>query len=173
MSHKAAFNTLADIRKAIFDKLPKMPLGTIIDTSSGKLKQIIVDEVESMERPLAHMIPEMTANILGTLTIWGYLMCVDWRMGLITLISIPVGLIFALFILIGYNRDYEGSVRTVQRMNNSIVEYIRGIEVIKAYNQGDNSYAKFKDRVLYCKISLAISNASPYRTLSGVGFFKK
>ena len=148
LSHKAAFNTLADIRKAIFDKLPRMPLGTIIDTSSGKLKQIIVDEVESMERPLAHMIPEMTANILGTLTIWGYLMCVDWRMGLITLISIPVGLIFALFILIGYNRDYEGSVRTVQRMNNSIVEYIRGIEVIKAYNQGDNSYAKFKDRVL-------------------------
>jgi len=148
LSHRAAFNTLADIRKAIFDKLPKMPLGTMIDTSSGKLKQIIVDEVESMERPLAHMIPEMTANILGAITIWLYLMVIDWRMGFITLISIPVGLIFAAFILIGYAKDYEGSIRTIQSMNNSIVEYIRGIEVIKAYNQGDSSYSKFKKSVM-------------------------
>ncbi len=148
LSHKSAFNTLADIRKAMFNKLPKMPLGTIIDSSSGKLKQIIVDEVESMERPLAHMIPEMTANILGAITVWLYLMCVDWRLGFVALISVPVGLLFAATVLIGYAKDYEGSVRTVQDMNNSIVEYIHGIEVIKAYNQGDNSYAKFKSRVL-------------------------
>ena len=44
-----------------------MPLGTIIDTSSGKLKQIIVDEVERMERPIAHMIPELTSNIVGAI----------------------------------------------------------------------------------------------------------
>jgi energy-coupling factor transport system ATP-binding protein len=148
VSHKATFNTLADIRKAMFDKLPRMSLGTIIDSSSGKLKQIIVDEVESMERPLAHMIPEMTANILGAASIWAYLMYVDWRMGLIALISIPLGLIFAVFILIGYATDYEKSVRTVQDMNRSIVEYIHGIEVIKAYNQGDGSFVKFKKRVL-------------------------
>jgi len=148
LSHRAAFNTLAGIRKAMFNKLPKLPLGTIIDTSSGKLKQIIVDEVESMERPLAHMIPEMTANILGAITIWLYLMVIDWRMGLISLISVPIGLMFAAFILIGYARDYEGSVRSVQKMNNSIVEYIRGLEVIKAYNQGDRSYSKFKNSVM-------------------------
>jgi len=148
LSHRAAFNTLAGIRKAMFDKLPRLPLGTIIDTSSGKLKQIIVDEVESMERPLAHMIPEMTANILGAITIWLYLMVIDWRMGLISLISIPIGLLFATFILIGYARDYEGSVRSVQKMNNSIVEYIRGLEVIKAYNQGDKSYSKFRNSVM-------------------------
>ena len=148
ISHKATFNTLADVRKAMFDKLPRMPLGTIIDTSSGKLKQIIVDEVESMERPLAHMIPEMTANILGALITWLYLMNVDWRMGFICLLSIPIGLAFALFILIGYATDYEKSVRTVQDMNSSIVEYIKGIEVIKAYNQGDGSYAKFKKKVM-------------------------
>ena len=148
LSHRSAFNTLADIRKAMFDKLPKMPLGTIIDSSSGKLKQIIVDEVENMERPLAHMIPEMTSNILGAVTVWLYLMCVDWRLGFVALISIPIGLLFAATVLIGYAKDYEGSVRTVQKMNNSIVEYIHGIEVIKAYNQGDNSYAKFKNRVL-------------------------
>lgn len=58
VSHKATFSLLGEIRKRIFAKLPRMPLGTIIDTSSGKLKQIIVDEVERMERPIAHMIPE-------------------------------------------------------------------------------------------------------------------
>ncbi len=148
VSHRATFNTLADVRKAMFDKLPRMPLGTIIDSSSGKLKQIIVDEVENMERPLAHMIPEMTANILGAIVIWGYLFAVDWRMALISLICVPAGLFFAIFILIGYATDYERSVRTVQDMNKSIVEYIRGIEVIKAYNQGDGSYAKLKKRVI-------------------------
>ncbi len=148
VSHRATFNTLADIRKAMFDKLPRMPLGTIIDSSSGKLKQIIVDEVESMERPLAHMIPEMTANVLGAVSIWLYLMSVDWRMALVALISVPIGLFFAIFILIGYATDYERSVRCVQDMNRSLVEYIHGIEVIKAYNQGDGSYGKLKKRVL-------------------------
>lgn len=75
-----------------------MPLGTIIDTSSGKLKQIIVDEVERMERPIAHMIPELTSNIVGAIAVWIYMMTVDWRMGLICLISVPVGLMFFGFI---------------------------------------------------------------------------
>lgn len=148
VSHKATFNTLADIRKEMFKKLPKMPLGTIIDTSSGKMKQIIVDEVESMERPLAHMIPELTGNVLGAIGIWLYLMSVDWRMGLICLISVPIGLIIASTVLIGYATDYERSVRTVQDMNSAIVEYVHGIEVIKAYNQSDASYSKFKKRVM-------------------------
>ncbi len=148
VSHKAAFSILADIRNAMFDKLPKMPLGTIIDTSSGKLKQIIVDEVESMERPIAHMIPELTANILGAVAVWIYLMTIDWRMGLITLISVPVGMIFMSFIMVSYGKHYEGAIKNVQDMNSTIVEYVHGIEVIKAYNQGKSSYAKFKERVM-------------------------
>ena len=57
MSHKATFTILKNIRGKILDKLPKLPLGTILDTSSGKLKQIIVDQVENMETPLAHLLP--------------------------------------------------------------------------------------------------------------------
>ncbi len=148
VSHKAAFSILAEVRNAMFDKLPKMPLGTIIDTSSGKLKQIIVDEVETMERPIAHMIPELTANILGAVAVWIYMMTIDWRMGLVTLISVPVGFVFLALIMTTYGKDYEGSVKTLQEMNSTIVEYIHGIEVIKAYNQGDKSYAKFKDKVV-------------------------
>ena len=154
VSHKATFALLGEIRKQIFAKLPRMPLGTIIDTSSGKLKQIIVDEVEHMERPIAHMIPELTSNIIGAIAVWVYMMIVDWRMGLICLISVPVGLMFFGFIAASYSADYKKSVEITQDMNASIVEYVHGIEVIKAYNQRKTSYQKFKDKV--------IANASFY-----------
>ncbi len=147
-SHKAAFSILAGIRKEIFAKLPRMPLGTIIDTSSGKMKQIIMDEVERMERPIAHMIPELTSNIIGAAAVWIYMMIIDWRMGLICLVSVPAGMLFFLMIAATYSEDYRRSVETTQAMNASIVEYVHGIEVIKAYNQGKTSYQKFKDKVI-------------------------
>ena len=147
MSHKATFATLKSIRERILKKLPKMPLGTVMDASSGHMKQIIVDQVESMERPLAHLLPEMTSNLLAPLCILIYLFVLDWRMALLSLVSIPVGMAFMMAVMKNYGKQYEGSVKVTQAMNASIVEYISGIEVIKAFNQGKNSYAKFSDCV--------------------------
>lgn len=147
LSHAATFSVLKDVRERILEKLPKMPLGTMIDTSSGKMKQIIVDQVESMERPLAHLLPEMTSNILGPVCIFIYLLVLDWRMALLALVSIPVGMLFMMTIMKSYGTQYEGAVKTTQHMNETIVEYVGGIEVIKAFNQGKNSYAKFADSV--------------------------
>ena len=135
MSHKATFSVLKDIRERILAKLPKMPLGTIMNTSSGQMKQIIVDQVESMERPLAHLLPEMTSNLLVPACILMYLFFLDW------------GMAFMMVVMKNYGAQYEGSVKVTQQMNSTIVEYIGGIEVIKAFNQGKNSYAKFADRV--------------------------
>lgn len=146
-SHKATFAILKSIREKVLEKLPKMPLGTILDTSSGQMKQIIVDQVESMERPLAHLLPEMTANVLGPVCILIYLFVLDWRMALLSLVSIPVGMAFMMAVMAGYGKQYEGSVKTTQAMNSAIVEYIGGIEVIKAFNQGKQSYARFSDSV--------------------------
>ena len=147
MSHKTTFSILKSIRERILEKLPKMPLGAVMDTSSGQMKQIIVDQVESMERPLAHLLPEMTANILGPVSILIYLFVLDWRMALLSLVSIPVGMVFMMAVMKNYGKQYEGSVKVTQAMNSTIVEYIVGIEVIKAFNQGKNSYAKFSDRI--------------------------
>lgn len=147
LSHDATFSTLKTIRERILEKLPKMPLGTIVDTSSGRMKQIIVDQVESMERPLAHLLPEMTSNLLVPLLIFIYLAVLDWRMALLSLVSIPVGMFFMAGVMMNYPVQYEGSVKTTQHMNSTIVEYINGIEVIKAFNQGKNSYAKYADSV--------------------------
>lgn len=146
-SHKAAFSILKDIRQKILAKLPRMPLGTIVDTSSGRMKQIIVDQVDSMETTLAHLLPEMTSNLLAPACIIIYLFVLDWRVALLSLISIPAGMFFMMLVMGGYGTDYEGAVKTTSEMNETIVEYIGGIEVIKAFNQGQKSYGKFADRV--------------------------
>ena len=176
LSHQATFTLLKEIREKLLAKLPKMPLGTIIDTPSGQLKQIIVDQVESMERPLAHLLPEMTSNFLVPVLIFLYLLVLDWRMALLSLVSIPVGMIFLMMVMKDYSAQYEGSVQTTQKMNSAIVEYIGGIEVIKAFNQGKNSYAKFagcvRDNAAYfynwmksCQMPMSISRAVSPTTL--------
>ncbi|HFH7770963.1 TPA: ABC transporter ATP-binding protein [Streptococcus agalactiae] len=148
VSHKATFSVLKDVRLRILEKLPKMPLGEIISVPSGNFKQIIVDQVESMEKPLAHLLPEMTSNLLGSLSIFIYLLFLDWRMALLSLVSIPVGMLFMGLVMKNYAVQYEGSVKVNREMNSAIIEYVNGIEVIKTFNQDKRSYAKYKDKVI-------------------------
>lgn len=147
VSHTATFLALRDIRKQIVDKLSRMPMGTLLNTPSGQLKDTLVDRVEGLETPLAHLLPEMSANVLVPVFIVIYLFVLDWRMALISLITIPVGMAFMATILKSYPQQYEGSVKINQRMNNAVVEYVNGIEVIKAFNQSAASYGKYSDAV--------------------------
>ena len=148
LSHDGTFKILKHIRLMILEKLPRLPLGAVMEVSSGKMKQVIVDQIEGMEVTLAHLIPEMTANMIAPVLVIVYLFILDWRLALLSLVSIPLGMAFMMLVMKDYSKDYEASVKVTQDMNETIVEYIAGIEVIKAYNQGKNSYAKFKDRVL-------------------------
>lgn len=148
MSHKATFSILKTIRQMVLAKLPRLPLGTVTDMSSGRMKQMIVDQVDSMETTLAHLFPELTANIAGPLLILIYLFALDWRMALLSLVTIPVGMAFLMSVLGAYGKDYEGAVKATKDMSETVVEYIGGIEVIKAFNQGRRSYAKFTDRIM-------------------------
>lgn len=148
VSHKATFSVLKDVRLRMLEKLPKMPLGEIISVPSGNFKQIIVDQVESMEKPLAHLLPEMTSNLLGSLSIFIYLLFLDWRMALLSLVSIPLGMLFMGLVMKNYAVQYEGSVKVNREMNSAIIEYVNGIEVIKTFNQDKRSYAKYKNKVI-------------------------
>ena len=147
ISHTATFLVLRDIRKQIVDKFSRMPMGTLLNTPSGQLKDTLVDRVEGLETPLAHLLPEMSANVLVPVFIVIYLFVLDWRMALISLITIPVGMAFMATILKTYPQQYEGSVKINQQMNNAVVEYVNGIEVIKAFNQSAASYGKYSDAV--------------------------
>lgn len=147
ISHRATFSILKTIRRKLLAKLPRLPLGTVMDTSSGKLKEIIVDQVDSMETTLAHLFPEMTANILTPLLTVVYLFILDWRLALLSLAVFPIAFFFMMTVMGGYAKDNECAVRATTEMSTTVIEYINGIEVIKAFNQGKASYTKLTDKV--------------------------
>lgn len=147
LSHKATFNILKTIRQKMLAKLPRLPLGTVIDMSGGKLKEIIVDQVDGMETTLAHLFPEMTANLTVPLLTVIYLFVLDFRLALPSLAVFPVAFVFMMMVMGGYAKDYEGAVKATSEMSSTVIEYINDIEVIKAYNQGKKSYTRFIDKV--------------------------
>ena len=149
ISHKATYNILKTIRQMLLAKLPKLPLGTVMDTSSGKLKQTIVDQVDGMETTLAHLFPEMTANIAAPVLTIVYLFVLDWRLARLSLVVLPVAFFFMMTVMGGYGKDYAGAVQATNEMSSTLIEYINGIEVIKAFNQGEKSYARLTEKVRY------------------------
>lgn len=145
ISHKATFSILKTIRQKLLAKLPRLPLGTVMDTSSGKLKETIVDQVDGIETTLAHLFPEMTASIVTPLLMIIYLFVLDWRLALLSLAVFPIAFVFMMTVIGGYAKDYEGAVKATTEMSSTMIEYINGIEVIKAFNQGKASYTKLTD----------------------------
>lgn len=147
VSHTATFETLSEIRIQLVDKLTRVPMGYIINTPSGQLKNILVDRVEGMETTLAHLIPELTANFCIPICILIYLLFLDWRMALASMVTLPIGMLCYKGMANGYEERFQGLMMRVRKMTNTVVEYIGGIEVIKAFNQSANSYQKYSDAV--------------------------
>ena len=147
LSHHSAFTVLKEIRTALTAKLSRVPMGTVLDTPSGKYKTLLVDTVEKLELPLAHMIPELTANLLIPALMVAYLFVLDWRVALIALATIPVGLACYMGMMKDYEKRYNRVLTAGKNMDAAIVEYIGGIEVIKAFNQSAASYGKYADAV--------------------------
>ena len=141
ISHTATFNSLGEIRNDISKRLFKMPLGDVLSRSSGELKNIIVEQVDSMETSLAHLVPEFTANLVGPVLLFIYMFTLDWRLTLLSLIPFAVGMATMMSVMNAHYKEMFGkSVAIGQHMNNSVVEYINGIEVIKTFNQRESSY---------------------------------
>lgn len=143
LSHHATFCVLANTRTRLLDKLATLPLGTVLDRSSGSYKNIIVERVDSIETTLAHLLPEMTANIVGALAVLVLLFTLDWRMGLSMFIVLPLGILCFMSMFSGYKEKFQRTVTSTKALNDTAVEYIGGIEVIKAFGQSKTSYAKF------------------------------
>lgn len=147
VSHTATFATLAEIRLKLADKLTRVPMGYMINTPSGELKNVLVDRVEGMETTLAHLVPELTANLCIPICILIYLLFLDWRMALAALITLPIGMLCYKEMANGYEEKFQGLIMRMRKMTSTVVEYIGGIEVIKAFNQSANSYQKYSDAV--------------------------
>lgn len=142
-SHVATFAVLGNIRKRGLDKLARMPLGDVQERGSGELKNILVERIDSIETTLAHVIPEVSSNIFAVVGMLVYLFVIDWRMALGSLVTFPIGMLCFMGMMAGYDRNYNRTVKAVKNLNDTAVEYIGGIEVIKVFGKAKSSYEKF------------------------------
>lgn len=160
-SHQAAFDTLMGMRMKFAGKMAKLPLGDIQAKGAGSYKKNFVDDIESVELLLAHMLPEGIPYILAPVAVFAVLLIVDWRLALLSMASIAIGLIAViLMIRIGF-KTMGKYYSSAQKMNSTIVEYIAGMEVIKIFNRTTNSYENYVSSVEnYKKYTLECFRAS-------------
>ena len=147
LSHISAYTILELMRKRVAEKLLKAPLGVTQNINAGKVKNIVVDQIENIEIPLAHVIPEGSAALVLPLAVFVYLCMIDFRLALASLITIPLAMIPYGMMLGGYNKTYQKYMESNEHMNNVVVEYVEGIEVVKAFNQSTSSYEKYRKAV--------------------------
>lgn len=147
LAHISAYTILEGIRLKNADRLMKAPLGEVMGRRIGYLKNIIMDKVEDLEPPLARMIPELTSNLLLPVAIFIWMLVIDWRMGLAVLISPVLAMIPMFFLMRNYNSQYAAYMEANNHVNSIIIEYVEGIEVVKAFNQSTSSYEKFVNAV--------------------------
>lgn len=147
LSHISAYVILEGLRLRLAGRLMKAPLGEVMNRRIGYLKDIIMDKVEQVEPPLAHMIPELSANLMLPVVIFLWMTAIDWRMGLSLLIAPLLAAAPICLLMRNYSSQYAGYMEANNYVNNVIIEYVEGIEVVKAFNQSTDSYAKFTGAV--------------------------
>lgn len=148
ISHEAAYNTLMRIRVSLQKRMENLPLGVIQEKGTGSIKRLFVDDVESMEMILAHTLPEGFGNVMIPVIVYIAMFCVDWKLAFLSMASLPLGLLSMMLMwrigMKGVNAYYEGG----RVMNNTIIEYVNGMEVVKVFNKDRDSYKRFRADIL-------------------------
>lgn len=145
ISHRTTFKLIGNVRILLIDKLSRLPLGTVQGMPSGELKNIICERTDSMEPILAHVVPEFTANICAPIMLFIYILTLDWRMAFLSLATLPIAGIAMIWMLKDKNVQFQKTQTTTKVLNDTAVEYVGGIEVIKAFGKAESSYKRFAD----------------------------
>ena len=148
ISHIAAYHILEGLRLRLTDRFLKTPLGDVEGHSIGEIKSIMVEKIENMEPPIAHMIPEGSGHILLPVISFIALLTLDWRIALASLVTVPLSLVFMTLTMIISGKSFTQYDESNAHMNSTIVEYIEGIEVIKAFGRAGTSYEKYAKAIL-------------------------
>lgn len=144
VSHKAAYSTLLRLRTSLQKRFEVVPLGFIQDKGTGTIKKLFVDDVDSLEVLLAHSLPEGIANLMIPIAIYVAMFFIDWKLALLSLASIPISFA-AMMIMYSVGMKKMGPYYMAgQKMNNTIIEYINGMEVVKVFNKDAESYERFR-----------------------------
>lgn len=147
ISHGLAFYALKRIRQAVARKMERVPMGVIVETPTGTFKNYFVDNVNTLEDSIAHFMPELPSNVAGPAAALTLMFALDWRMGLASLATIPIGLLFFAGMMRGYQSKMATYLGAENKMNSALVEYVNGIQVIKAFNRTASSFGTFSEAV--------------------------
>jgi ATP-binding cassette subfamily B protein len=147
-SHISAFNTAASIRKKTLAHVLTLPVGTISRIGTGKMRRTIDESSAATENYMAHMLPDWVGAVVTPVSMLVLLFIFDWRLGLICLI--PVAAAFSLMMgmtgkrMVNSMNLYQNALAD---MNNQAVEYVRGVPVVKTFQQSVFSFKKFKQSI--------------------------
>lgn len=147
LSHQAAYRILRNVRLKLAEKLTRLPLGYVLERDSGVIKKIMENDVEELERFLAHNIPETISSAVVPLAVLIYLAFLDRRMVLIMLICVPFAVLFYALMMRGNKEKMEKYHNAVDNMNGVVVEYINGMKEIKTFNQSVYSFFRFRNAI--------------------------
>lgn len=147
LSHEGAFGTLYNMRVKLADELMHQPLGEVADGGTGKYKKSFVEEIGRIELMLAHMLPEGIPNLIMPFIVLAVIFATDWRMGLLSLASLPFGIIGMGMMMKSGMKKMPFYYEAGAKLNNAVVEYVSGMEVIKIFGQTTSSFKKYSDTV--------------------------
>lgn len=146
-SHVSAYNTLKNIRISLKDRLENQPLGNIRELGTGQIKRVFTDDIDQIEILLAHAIPEGIANLTVPCVVILAMFFVDWRLTLLTLAVLPFGA-FGMYMMMKAGTSLMGAYyESAKKMNNTIIEYVNGMEAIKVFNKDGDSFRRFGEAV--------------------------
>ena len=148
LSHKGAYNALFKVRCMITEHLAKVPLGYVNERSTGEIKTVLNENIENLELCLAHNIPELVSYLTGPIIIFVYLMTVNVPLALISLIPLLFDIPVMMAVFKKMSDMLPEANESLAGFNSVMVEYVRGMRLIKAYRMGSKSFKKFREAIL-------------------------
>lgn len=142
-SHQVAYHVLEGLRLRMADRFLHAPLGEVQAHSIGEIKNVMVDKIEHIEPPLAHVVPEGAGHIVLPVVSILALAAIDFRIALASLVTFPAAFVCMMLTFQISGRNFDTYNQSNAYMNSAIVEYIEGIEVIKAFGRTGVSYEKY------------------------------
>ena len=144
LSHKGAYGALFTVRCMVTEHLSKVPLGALNERRTGDMKTVINEDIEKLERGLAHNLPEFVSYFIGPFVIFFYLLSVNGKLALISLIPLVLVIGIMIVMFARMMKVMDRASESARNFNSVIIEYIHGMRLIKAYNMGSESFQKFK-----------------------------
>ena len=146
-SHLGAFNTLYNVRLAISKHIPRVNLGFFTNNTSGEIKKVIIEDVERLEKFLAHQIPDITSAICTPIIVFIYLLTLNVPMALGMLTPVIIGLAIQLVAMRLTGKQMPTYHRLTGKLNSTIMQFINGMPIMKTFNMTAKGYKEYSNTI--------------------------